>query len=312
MTALSNLPSKIHTFILDSHCSDSELKRLEGVAPGPEHYDTTISGDAVGICGKTGRVVFILSQNQLSGELVSLAEDAFWDIDKKLNPSYSRCSAAGAVSLERFALFRDDVHAVHPDSSNPFQGYLELRNGKRFVKALSNPVHSYMAGFNYDRFRKRANPCGFTKVFPTEWDNAIPFFDGIGACLKYSLPDVANHMLEWCEEHEILSRFTIGTTCLSTVAINVNYESHFHYDRGDLDNGYSTLTVISSGQGYVGGFLVLPKYRVAIDIRPGSVLLNQSHVDLHGNTQIRTLDAYSKRISFVTYLKKTLRHAVNK
>jgi hypothetical protein len=311
-TVVNSLPSEIDTFTLDSHCSIPELKQLEGATPGSEHYDKIISGDAVGICGKTGRVIFILRQNQLSRELIKLADDVFWDIDKKLNPSYSRCSAAGRVSLERFTALRDDVLAVHPDSANPFQGYLELKNGKRFAKALSNPVCSYMAGYNYDRFRKLANPCGFTKLFPEEWDHAIPFFEGIETCLKHYLPDVAKHMLEWCKEHEIHSRFTIGNTCLSTVAINVNYDSCFHYDRGDLDDGYSTLTVVSSGKGYDGGFLVLPKYRVAIDVRPGSVLLNQSHVDLHGNTPINPLDTYSKRISFVTYLKKTLRHAVNK
>jgi len=310
--ALNSLPSETNTFTLDAHCSVSELKQLEGLTPGPEHYDTIISGDAVGVCGQTGRVVFILRQNWLSSDLLNLARDVFCDIDNNLIPSYSRCSAAGRASLERFTSFRDDVFAVHPDSTNPFQGYLELKNGKRFAKALSNPVRSYMAGYNYDRFRKLANPCGFTKLFPEDWKRAIPFFEGIESCLQHSLPDVAKYMFEWCEEHEILSRFTIGATCLSTVAINVNYESCFHYDRGDLDHGYSTLTVVSSGKGYDGGFLVLPKYRVAIDIKPGSVLLNQSHIDLHGNTPISLLNTYSKRISFVTYLKKTLRHAVNK
>lgn len=302
----------VKTFTLETHYSAIELGKLEGVSASQDHYDTIISGDAIGICSLTGRTVFILKRNALSKSLVSLAESIYRDINIRLSPSYSRCSAAGQVSLERFAMFRNDVVAVHPDKQNPFQGYLELENGKRFVKALSNPVQSYMAGFNYDRFRKLGNPCGFTRMFPSEWAQSLPFFDGIGACLKQSLPRVEAKMRNWCEENKILTSFTIGSTCLSTVAINVNYDSCFHYDRGDLEDGYSTLTVVSSKDGYDGGFLVLPRYRVALDIRPGDILLNQSHRDLHGNTSISPLGPGSKRISFVTYLKKTLRHAINK
>jgi hypothetical protein len=311
-TAPLNSSSWAHIYNLRTCYSHPELKALEGRRPSQEHYDLVIRDEALGLCDQTGRIVFALCKGALPNNMVELAKKIFGDIDTRLAPSYSRSSAAGNLSIESFMAFRKDIAAVHADQSNPYQGFIELKSGKRFAKALSNPVKSYMAGFNYDRFRKLGNPCGFSRKFPAEWLDAIPFFEEVSLRLDHALPEVSSKMHKWCRENQVSSRFTIGNACLTTVAINVNYESCFHYDRGDLDDGYSTLTAVSTGNGYAGGYLVLPKYRVAIDLRPGDILLNQSHADLHGNTAIIPADHSSKRISFVTYLKKTLRHATNK
>ena len=125
------------------------------------------------------------------------------------------------------------------------------------------------------------------------------------------MPDESKTMHQWCRDHSVAPYFTIGRTCLSTVAINVNYESCYHFDRGDLPSGYSTLTAMTVGGPYCGGELVLPNYRVAIDIRDGDLLCSQSHIDLHGNMAVLPKERGAKRISFVTYLKNRLKHAVN-
>jgi hypothetical protein len=57
---------------------------------------------------------------------------------------------------------------------------------------------------------------------------------------------------------------------------------------------------------------VFPLYRVAVDIRDGDLLCNQSHIDLHGNMAVTPLTPGAKRVSFVTYLKKMLKHAGSK
>lgn len=106
----------------------------------------------------------------------------------------------------------------------------------------------------------------------------------------------------------------IEGTRLSSVTINVNYESHYHYDAGDFLNGYSTLSVVEVGK-YGGGFLVFPRYRIAVDVREGDVLTCQSHVDLHGNYPMQIDPATpvrAKRVSFVTYLKHKLGEAPNR
>ena len=95
---------------------------------------------------------------------------------------------------------------------------------------------------------------------------------------------------------------------LSSCSINVNYMSYCHKDRGDLNDGMSTLTVINGRKGsYKGGFYVLPEYKVAVNVEEGDILFSQSHKLWHGNTAIQSTDG-GKRISFVTYLKKSLVH----
>ena len=96
--------------------------------------------------------------------------------------------------------------------------------------------------------------------------------------------------------------YLIGTTPLSTVAINVNYESAYHVDRGDLPDGFSTLTVVELGD-YDGGVYMVPEYSIGIDVREGDLVLSQSHKYWHGNTRIVPKSDGAKRISFVTYLK---------
>jgi hypothetical protein len=118
---------------------------------------------------------------------------------------------------------------------------------------MSNPVSSYMAGHNYDRYRRLAVPTGFSARFPADWTQAVPFFEGVGEAFEAAMPDVSEYMHDWCRTHGIAPHFTIGRTCLSSVAINVNYESCYHFDQGDLPSGYSTLTAMAVGGAYRGG-----------------------------------------------------------
>lgn len=118
------------------------------------------------------------------------------------------------------------------------------------------------------------------------------------------MPEVHSRMAERAASHP---SWCIPGTALSTVAVNVNYASHYHRDSGDFRDGYSTLSVVEVGD-YSGGLFVLPEHRIAVDVRGGDVLLVQSHVDVHGNTPI---SGTGKRLSFVTYLKHALAGTIN-
>jgi hypothetical protein len=248
----------------------------------------------------------------LPPQSLALARTVFGDIDARLRPSFRRKTAAGKVNLARVREARPDVVAVEPIGSGGFTAHFVLASGKRLSDPMSNPVSSYMAGHNYDRYRRLAVPTGFSARFPADWTQAVPFFEGVGEAFEAAMPDVSEYMHDWCRTHGIAPHFTIGRTCLSSVAINVNYESCYHFDQGDLPSGYSTLTAMAVGGAYRGGLLVLPKYRVAVEIRDGDLLCNQSHIDLHGNTAVTPLVPGAKRLSFVTYLKKLLQYATNK
>lgn len=284
---------------------------LEGMPVTRDHYDWVITEDADAYDQETGRLVFRFRKNAIPSSVVWRAASIFEDIDRRMPPSYSRHTAAGKLCVERAKRIRSDVVAVHPDGADPYIGQLELEDGRVLRKPRCNPVGSYKAGYNFDRFRRIGIATGFSRRFPNDWKGAIPFFEAIGEAFEDLMPEESDRMRRWCRSEGISPDFTIGNTCLSTVAINVNYDSCFHLDRGDMKEGYSTLTALGVGGNYDGGFLVLPGYRVAIDVRDGDLLSNQSHVDLHGNTEVRASFG-AKRISFVTYLKGTLNQARNR
>lgn len=308
----SAVPWPVTRISLSPHLNRRDLLRLEGCRPSRAHFDHVIDTSADAYDTETGRLVFRFRRHGIAADAVELARSIFGCIDARMRLSYYRKSAAGKIDLDRVRKVRPDVVAIEPVGADGFTGIFVLSSGKRLSEPLSNPVSSYMAGYNYDRYKMRGVPSGYSAKFPDEWARAVPFFESIGDCFDRVMPDESGHMRAWCREHGVAPRFTIGRTCLSTVAINVNYESCYHFDRGDLPSGYSTLTALASGGGYHGGSLVFPLYRVAVDIRDGDLLCNQSHIDLHGNMSVTPMTAGAKRVSFVTYLKKMLKHAGSK
>ena len=137
-------------------------------------------------------------------------------------------------------------------------------------------------------------------------EKASPFFQEIGSEFKHGLPQVYKVHEERMAQHPLTS--VAEGVPFSSCSINVNYMSYCHKDRGDLNDGISTLTVINGAEGsYTGGFYVLPEYQVAVNVEEGDILFSQSHNLWHGNTAIRSING-GKRISFVTYLKKGLAH----
>lgn len=264
-------------------------------------YDVVIDSDTDAYDADTGNLLFKFRKNAIPRRITKIAHEVYDTIDKKLPPSYTRNKAAGPVTLEKWKDFRSDIAEIIPVTATT--GKLKLKNGKVLSHAYSNPVRSYTAGYNYWRYHGgKVLTTGFTKKYPEQWEKSLPFFASIYNVFRTELPHVHKLHKKQCDTHR---QYCIPKTNLTTVAINVNYESSFHLDNGDLPDGFSTLTVIEVGD-YEGGYLVFPRYRVAVNVREGDVLLNQSHKLYHGNSPIRKMQPDSKRISFVTYLKKKI------
>jgi hypothetical protein len=286
-----------------------QLRLLRGARPSEQDFDAVVDATTDAYDAEDGRLIFRFQKRALALGAIDLAREVFGDIDVRMPPSFRRKTAAGKLDVERIRVSRPDVVAVVPVAPGAFEGHFVLESGKRLRYPMSNPVLSFMAGYNYDRYRGVGVPTGFTAKYPDKWRKSIPFFESVSNALAETMPDVAKHMREWCASHGVAPDFTIGDAFLSSVAINVNYESCYHLDHGDLPTGYSTLTAMAVGGTYAGGLLVLPRYRIAIDVQEGDLLCNQSHIDLHGNTAVRPGNEGAKRLSFVTYLKRLLKHA---
>ncbi len=274
---------------------------------GPGDYDHVVDRDETLVDAFTGRTVFVFRRRAVLAEAVALARSSWQDVATFARPSVTRRAAAGPVDLEAFKAIRPDVVGLVPLTSTT--AHLKLADGRVLRQPMSNPVLSFLAGYGVDRFTKTARANLLTNNHPVRWTRSVPFFHAVDAVHAAELPAVHAVHLERIEARHPAWR--IPQTALSTVTINVNYESRYHHDTGDFRDGYSALTVVERGA-YDGGLFVLPGYRVAVDVREGDVLLCQSHVDLHGNTRMvkRTEDA--QRLSFVVYLKHSLADAVNR
>jgi hypothetical protein len=73
-----------------------------------------------------------------------------------------------------------------------------------------------------------------------------------------------------------------------------------------LNEGLSNLLVLSNNGNYEGCYLVAPEYRVAVNVRPGDLLLINNHEVMHGNTPIKMLDEEAERISLVCYFREKM------
>ena len=183
-----------------------------------------------------------------------------------------------------------------------------LADGRKLKSMVSNPVYSYLIGYGCARFTNEAVKNRLTKHFPDEWERTLPFFQAISRFHREMVPETHAIHLDRIREHPA---WVIPGTALSTVTLNINYESAYHYDVGDFKDGFSTLAVVEVGE-YDGGLLVLPQYRLALNVRTGGVAVKRSHIQLHGNTPVVARTPGAKRVSFVTYLKHNLAKAPNR
>lgn len=142
-----------------------------------------------------------------------------------------------------------------------------------------------------------------------EWRELAPLFQAIDRHFREHVPDRYAVQRQWAERTP--PDWVIPGTVFTTVTVNNTYSTGVHQDAGDLAEGFSTLAVARRGA-YRGGALVLPRYRLAVDMRDGDLLLFDAH-EWHGNQGItcdhadgplaRPCPEGCERISLVSYFR---------
>lgn len=223
-------------------------------------------------------------------------------------------------------LFTDEVynilHSLKQHTTNnrgDASGTRRLRRGKN-IGAVSTrgetvPTPSVMLGsmdpIGQTRYCRLSSWTG--RNLP-QWEKLHPPLRAIGEHLQANVPDRwAAQMSRVMQTHD---EWIIPGTPFSTVTVNNTYPTGVHTDKGDLDEGYSTIACLRRGE-YTGGQLVFPAYRVAVDLRDGDLILMDAH-QWHGNVPIvcacgkelrgpcKTCSA--ERISVVSYYRTKIEH----
>jgi hypothetical protein len=178
---------------------------------------------------------------------------------------------------------------------------------KRYVcsTTYANGVMSGIAGW-FDRYPRipYGRATSYTAREPEKFAMAFPFLQTLAKGFKDLLPWRYNNQMEAAKK--IDQGFLVPGTPFTTITVNKTFRTAAHYDAGDLQTGLSNLLVLSNNGNYTGGYLIAPEYRVAVNVRPGDLLLINNHEVMHGNTPIVLGDENAERISLVCYFREKM------
>jgi hypothetical protein len=168
----------------------------------------------------------------------------------------------------------------------------------------ANSVNSGIAGW-FDRYPRipYGRATAYTSKNPEKFAMAFPFLQNLAKGFKDLLPWRYNNQMEAAKKLD--PAFLVPGTPFTTVTVNKTFRTAAHYDAGDLTSGLSNLLTLSNDGNYSGGYLIAPEYRIAVNVRPGDLLLINNHEVMHGNTPIVCQEG-SERISLVVYFREKM------
>eukprot|EP00667_Euglena_gracilis_P001693 EG_transcript_1694 len=135
----------------------------------------------------------------------------------------------------------------------------------------------------------------FTHDHLEEWPGVFPVVDFVNEAYRQVAPDY------WrAQDRGIPDHVRLHGSAFSTLTINQRFRTATHTDRGDYDHGLSVLTVLE-GQ-YEGLFIGFPDFRVCVDLRPGDLMVFDSHY-FHCNTEVESSASDWSRLSCVFYYR---------
>lgn len=277
---------------LETELTDEAADGLAGTLLDDSHYDLVIREDAK-VYRPDGELLLAFRRRALDPAVCAAA---YRPLRTAAQKSGNRGMAAGRIE-------GDSVDG-RPIGK---QGGVRFRARKR-DGTISNTNHaigveSGIVGY-FDR-NPRFPYCRLTAFnldHPDRFATALPFIRAVDRVFAAEVPN------RYAAQKAMIDRthpdFRISGTVFTTVTVNRNWRTAVHKDAGDLREGFGVLSVLQAGS-YSGGLLVLPKFRVAVDIRSTDVLLVDVH-QWHGNTPIVGESRRYERISCVFYYRERM------
>jgi hypothetical protein len=119
---------------------------------------------------------------------------------------------------------------------------------------------------------------------------------------------------EWEYIHNVMktckdSKYTLlGTETFSTITINWNFPTFYHYDGKNNPRGVAVLTALTNetedGEKFDGSYFVMPALRLAFDIRKGDFFVGDNQGLMHGQTLQHDKTKDADNIIFVFYARE--------
>lgn len=152
-------------------------------------------------------------------------------------------------------------------------------------------VHSILAGaFDKQGPRRYCRLTAWSGRETEKWSTVHPMLQTISSLLREHVPD--RYRAQADRVAATNPAWVIPGTVFTTVTVNNTYSTGVHTDKGDLDEGFSTIVCLRRGAPFSGGHLVFPRYRVAVTMGHRDLLLMDAH-EFHGNTELDPRPRYN-------------------
>jgi hypothetical protein len=285
-----------------------------GIAAGPR-------GEMLGAEGRGGRDWVTPYQLEILDFLLNPGANLFNDVSiESIRAKYKNGTPKDSDEVRGQVWLRSEVCKEYPEYHDWFDKWVDGLSNKpsemvqeettrvatKWVSTTNyaKTVWSGVAGW-YDRYPRipYGRATSYTEKNPEKFEMAYPFLQSLDRGFKELLPWRWNN--QRMEADKLDPRFLVPDTVFTTITVNKSFRTACHRDAGDLDSGLSNLLVLGAGE-YTGGYLVFPQVRIAVNVRPGDLLLVNNHEVIHGNTDITLNHDKAERISIVCYFREKM------
>jgi hypothetical protein len=299
----------VKTIRLKSCLSEEEVGPLLGTFLGDDHYDRLVNADTR-VYKPDGSLLLVFRRRVLPP---ALCKSAYPALKKAARKAGNRGLASGK-EMDVSKMMRQNRPAVpHSPGSRARIQPLKLDGTLSNTDYAPTDVPSGIIG-HFDRV-VRFPYCRLTSfnMYHPQMFNArvLPLLQAIDGVFRSEVPE--RYAAQKAVVENTTQDFIIHGTSFSTITVNKSWVTAAHTDKGDFREGFGVMSAIdpSSFDGksiaYGGCYLIFPRYRVAVDMRTGDVLLADVH-EIHGNSPITGIRGTYERISIVCYFRKQMMH----
>jgi hypothetical protein len=264
---------------LRSRISQAELDEKVGKIITPGDFNVLLTGPAL-VLKPNGKPLCVYLPGAVTGEVTPEVYEVLHSLRKEI--TMNRGLASGSLRVQR---------------------------GKQ-DRTYSKPVPSTIVGaIDPGGVYKYCRLTAWTGENLPQWRTLHPLLRTVAARLEQYVPDRYANQLAAAQASR--PEWVVPGTPFSTVTVNNSYPTGVHTDKGDLEEGFSTIACVRRGN-YTGGVLAFPAYRVGVDLHDGDLILMDAH-EFHGNTAmvcecgntLRTCcdTCGAERISVVSYFR---------
>lgn len=263
---------------LRTRVTEPKLREMFGKTPKREDYDFVLTGGG-DIYKPNGERLCTVVKGGLSEPMT-----------KRVLPFYSGLKRHTTTNRGKYAGEHLEQDIVKKDGT-----YSKTRH--------SAPVASVVVGA-MDRtpripYCRQAAP---VLEDPEGWKAGQALVREVATLYEQYVPD--QHERQMGQVRKTNPAFIIAGTPYSSITVNNTFAGAYHVDKGDY--GYGSMAVLRKGH-YRGCELVIPAYRVAIDLEHRDVIFFDVH-EVHGNIPFEDKEDTAERISIVLYVREKMQH----